>query len=92
MNDLDSGWHVRRSQAHTSLLVEEFELGMLWNEYGLVGDIAVCIFFLRHRYLLYPMSGKLVPLGLLAYSRGRYAGTMRGSTQLDDFSCLGTDP
>jgi hypothetical protein len=45
MNDLDSGRHVRRSQAHTSLLVEEFELGMLWNEYGLVGDIAVCIFF-----------------------------------------------
>ncbi|KAF8462345.1 hypothetical protein JB92DRAFT_3136774 [Gautieria morchelliformis] len=37
--DLDTGHHVRRSQAHTDLLVEEFELGMLWDEYGLVGDI-----------------------------------------------------
>jgi hypothetical protein len=42
-NDLDSGQHVRRSQAHTELLVEEFELGMLWDEYGLVGDIIVRI-------------------------------------------------
>ncbi|KAF8800174.1 hypothetical protein BYT27DRAFT_7227505 [Phlegmacium glaucopus] len=38
-NDLDSGQYVRRSQAHAELLVEEFELGMLWDEYGLVGDI-----------------------------------------------------
>jgi hypothetical protein len=42
-NDLDSGQHVHRSQAHTELLVEEFELGMLWDEYGLVGDIVVCL-------------------------------------------------
>ena len=41
-NDLDSGHHVRRSQAHTELLVEESELRMLWDEYGLVGDIVVC--------------------------------------------------
>ena len=41
-NDLDSGQHVRRSQAHAELLVEEFELGMLWDEYGLVGDVVVC--------------------------------------------------
>jgi hypothetical protein len=40
-NDLDSGHHVRRSQAHTELLVEEFELGSLWDEYGLVGDVVV---------------------------------------------------
>ena len=40
-NDLDSGQHGRRSQPHTELLVEEFELGMLWDEYGLVGDIVV---------------------------------------------------
>jgi hypothetical protein len=40
-NDLDSGQHVRRSQAHAELLVEEFELGMLWDEYGLVGDIVI---------------------------------------------------
>lgn len=40
--DFDSGQHVRRSQAHTELLVEAFELGELWDEYGLVGDVAVC--------------------------------------------------
>jgi hypothetical protein len=34
---------VHCSQAHTELLIEEFELGMLWDEYGLVGDIVVCI-------------------------------------------------
>ncbi|KAH9023764.1 hypothetical protein EDB85DRAFT_1870528, partial [Lactarius pseudohatsudake] len=47
-NDLDSGQQtleptqrkpVQRSQAHTEILVEEFELGVLWDEYGLVGDI-----------------------------------------------------
>lgn len=42
-NNLDSGHHVHHSQAHTELLVEEFELGMLWDEYGLVGDVIVCI-------------------------------------------------
>jgi hypothetical protein len=42
-NDLDSGQPVRCSQAHSELLVEEFELGMLWDEYGLIGDIVVCI-------------------------------------------------
>jgi hypothetical protein len=40
-NELDSSQHVHCSQAHTELLVEEFELGMLWDEYGLVGDIIV---------------------------------------------------
>jgi hypothetical protein len=28
------------------MLVEEFELGILWDEYGLVGDIIVCILFI----------------------------------------------
>jgi hypothetical protein len=46
--DLDSGQHGRRSQAHAELLVEEFELGMLWDEYGLVGDIVVSYLFLAH--------------------------------------------
>ena len=44
--DLDSDRHVRHSQAHTELLVEAFELGVLWDEYGLVGDIVVSIFSL----------------------------------------------
>ena len=42
--DLDSDRHVRRSQPHTELLVEAFELGVLWDEYGLVGDVVVSNF------------------------------------------------
>jgi hypothetical protein len=36
----------RRSQEHTEILVKEFELGILWDEYGLVGDIIVFLLFL----------------------------------------------
>ena len=32
----------RRSRDHTELLVSELELGVLWDEYGLVGDVVVC--------------------------------------------------
>ena len=40
-DDLDGGGG-RRSRDHTELLVSELELGVLWDEYGLVGDIVVC--------------------------------------------------
>ena len=39
------------SQAHTELLVETFELGILWDEYGLVGDVII------HVPPLYVISG-----------------------------------
>jgi hypothetical protein len=42
-NDLDSGRHMRRSQAHAELVVEQFELGVVWDQWGIVGDIAVCL-------------------------------------------------
>lgn len=42
-NDLDAGGG-RRSRDHTELLVSELELGVLWEEYGLVGDIVVSLF------------------------------------------------
>jgi hypothetical protein len=32
---------ARRCKAHTELLVENLELGVLWDEYGLVGDVVV---------------------------------------------------
>src|SRR5882762_4591148 len=32
----------RRSREHTEALVSELELGVLWVEYGLVGDLVVC--------------------------------------------------
>ena len=34
----------RRSHEHTDMLVEAFELGTLWDEYGLVGDVVVSFF------------------------------------------------
>ena len=43
-DDLDSGEYVCRSQSHSELLVEEFELGVLWDEYGLVGDVVVSVY------------------------------------------------
>ena len=49
--DLDSGQHGHHSQVHAELLVEEFELGMLWDEYGLVGDIVVSYPFLAPLYV-----------------------------------------
>jgi hypothetical protein len=45
--NLDGGDATRRCREHTDLLVEELELGILWDEYGLVGDIVVGIF---HRF------------------------------------------
>ncbi|KAG2116938.1 hypothetical protein DEU56DRAFT_874133 [Suillus clintonianus] len=38
-DNLDEGTYGRRSRDHTEVLVEEFELGVLWDEYGLIGDI-----------------------------------------------------
>ena len=32
----------RRSREHTEALVSQLELGALWDEYGLVGDLVVC--------------------------------------------------
>ena len=43
-DDLDSGEYIRHSQSHSELLVEEFKLGMLWDEYGLVGDVVVSVY------------------------------------------------
>jgi hypothetical protein len=40
-NDLDGRQCVRHSSAHTEMLSNESELGTLWDEYGLVGDIIV---------------------------------------------------
>jgi len=40
---LDLKWCVHHSQAHTELLVEAFKLSVLWDEYGLVGDIVVSV-------------------------------------------------
>jgi hypothetical protein len=40
-NDLDGRRQLRRSRAHTDMVGREFELGTLWDEYGIVGDVIV---------------------------------------------------
>lgn len=42
-NDLDGKIHPRRSEGHTEVITKAFELGELWSEYGLVGDVVVSI-------------------------------------------------
>ena len=32
---------MHRNREHTEALIEELELGNLWDEYGLVGDLVV---------------------------------------------------
>ena len=51
-NDLNSGHHVCCSQMHTELLVNAFELGVLWDEYRLVGDVVVSILALYYLCLI----------------------------------------
>ena len=38
--DLDTD-ALYRCQDHTNLLVEDINLGLLWDEYGIVGDLIV---------------------------------------------------
>jgi hypothetical protein len=45
---IDDAVHGYRSSGHTGVLVEELELGVLWDEYGLVGDIIVRVIFNSH--------------------------------------------
>ena len=40
-DNLNGGWHPPRSKEHTEIISAKFELGQLWDEYGLVGDIVV---------------------------------------------------
>lgn len=40
------GDSILRCREHTELLVETFELGVLWDEYGIVGDVVVSSLFL----------------------------------------------
>lgn len=42
---IDDAKRGYRSSGHTSVLVKELELGVLWDEYGLVGNIVVRIVF-----------------------------------------------
>jgi hypothetical protein len=75
------------------MLVEEFELGMLWDEYGLVGDVVVSSFFsLPFTYVPSLHIPLLVPWSYLLIPDGRYEHHARLRTMSDTFGCLGTDP
>ena len=43
-DDLGSGRYPPCFKEHTELISAEFELGELWNKYGLVGDVVVTIY------------------------------------------------
>ena len=40
-DQLDAGAGLGRSREHTDKAVSEQELGKLWKEYGIVGDVVV---------------------------------------------------
>ena len=44
--DLD-GPSLQRSHTMISALVEELDLGTLWDDYGIVGDVVVRILFIQ---------------------------------------------
>jgi hypothetical protein len=63
-SDLDNSFarNVLRSCEHTEMLVKEFELGDLWDDYGLVGDIIV-------RFSHMSLSRIVVPLDVTPLRR-----------------------
>ena len=55
--DLDGSIYPSRSKEHTELISAEFELGQLWDEYGLVGDIVVGVHtIIPHFKLIYCLA------------------------------------
>ena len=62
--DLDSERHPPRSKEHTDLISAEFELGQLWDEYGLVGDVEVITHLIISIYT-YVFSSHLQTLSLM---------------------------
>ena len=55
--DLDSSRYPSHSKEHTELISAEFELGQLWDEYGLVGDIVVSMHtIIWHFKLMYCLA------------------------------------
>lgn len=49
--DLDSDL-IYHCQDHANLLAEDIDLGILWDEYGIVSDLIVSYSFIVHKKLL----------------------------------------
>jgi Plavaka transposase len=45
-DNLDAPCSHRRTHEKTDFLIKNFDPGILWDEYGIRGDIVVCYFFL----------------------------------------------
>ena len=52
VGNLDGERYPPRSKEHTELISAEFELGQLWDEYGLIGDVVVIIYLFILIFLL----------------------------------------
>ena len=54
----------RRTHKLTDLLVDKLELGVLWDEYGIIGDIMVSLFPL---YSIRSLSSAFIGLSIFYY-------------------------
>ena len=43
--DMDSGWFIQHSEAHSKLLCKSYKLQELWDDYGIIGYIKVMFLF-----------------------------------------------
>jgi hypothetical protein len=48
--DADALYHC---QDHTHLLVEDIDLGLLWDEYGIVGDLVISSSIIVNHYSIH---------------------------------------
>jgi len=89
---IDDAIYGYRSCGHMTVFVQEFELGVLWDEYGLVWDIEFVSHLLRMSACLSAVAfAHDSTIGLSFIPEAIHAHcTVR--IMSDTFSCLGTDP
>ena len=51
---------THQCQEHTELLVHELKLGLLWDGWGIVGDVVVGVFSCPNCYLLPCLSSQII--------------------------------
>ena len=59
--DLDEGDCIPRCEKHMEMLVQAFELGDLWDTYGIVGDIILLIYVLFTEFSSVAIHERLSP-------------------------------
>ena len=82
-DNLDNDLPRTRTQEHTNTLVEELELGVLWDEYGLVGDIVVRILLIfNFNFIRLPFISSSSSSSSLHYLPISYASTSKSGTMI----------